>query len=332
MSTLFYRGGGVVLMMMLLTACVATSASATPTPSPSATVTREPSPLPPYTVTPDRQIELLLTQQSILLTQQALLLATDTMTPMPNLTQTAAVCRPVVTISEQSPADGRYLVVGARVTKTLTLKNTGDCVTPTGMMLVESVAVGQNPPLALAIGAIPPGETVKVQFEWIGPAAPGVQKRTLELRLAEGTRVGEPWVLTFNYVSKLQATPTDTPLAATATPTATPAAPLTNINVGYANCRYAGPHVYDYTCDAYLTLTGGGGPFTVWIDEVVLGTFAAGKPIVFDIVYRRCLGRGYNVRVFDEATQVEIKRDFYFDPPSNASLFPDGGCVEYPEN
>ena len=263
-------------------------------------------------------------------TLEALVQALATATPSntPDLTQTAQACAYNYELKEQAPPDGQRLFVNAKTTKVITLTNSGTCTFPAGTVLSETTTTGSNAPATIDVPAVEPGASAQVSFEWVGPRQSGPQTRAFELRLPDGRVLGQ---LTFSFTYVVPAT-----VAPTATRTNTPASvkPTPAVSgvtdvypAGYVGCVYQGENAMDYSCTARLGISGGRGPFTVYVDQQRIGFFQPGEPISYFIVSRRCFPRIYNIRVVDDGTNTQVSRDHSFLPEQHPGLFPGGGCT-----
>jgi len=83
----------------------------------------------------------------------------------------------------------------------------------------------------------------------------------------------------------------------------------------------------DYNCTVKLGWVGGSGRMTLYVDGLQIGAFNPGESIFYNIISRRCLPKPYSLRLVDDGSLTQISKDFYFDPASNASLFPGGSCT-----
>jgi hypothetical protein len=268
-------------------------------------------------------------------TQAALVagLATATPTNTPDLTATALACTYDYEVLTQDPADGSTFATGAAKRKTLTIGNTGVCAFPAGMVLTETVPSAGLAPIELELPQLETGAQDEVVFDWPGLRQAGTMTRVFEVRLPDGTRVGEPLTLTLKYV--VAATPrpanTNTPVPPPATATQRPGG-LTDVYPGPTiGCVYQGANSMDYNCTVGLGWGGQGtGRMTLYLDGQQVGAFnsAAGEQMYYNVISRRCFGRSYNLRLVDDATLTQISKDFFFDPASNGGSFPGGGCTQ----
>ncbi len=285
------------------------------------------SPAAPGSSTPD----IVATQlRAVGLTQTALALGPGTATPSdtPTPTGTPIPCVYAYEVTAQEPADGRTLTVGTRITKRVTLKNTGTCGYPAGTLLVETQLAASATPVSVEVPTLQPDTTAEVSFAWQGPRQAGTQTRTFELRLPDGTVVGAALSFSFRYVPAATAAPTAPPN--TPVPTA-PAAPTTPPRVledffpSYTLCNYEG--AIDYRCSVSLQIQGGVGPFVVTVEGTVIGSFYTGQPANFVLVWRRCNIVPYTVNVRDDGSGTQLTKSFAFDPASSGGLFPGGACA-----
>jgi hypothetical protein len=153
-----------------------------------------------------------------------------------------------------------------------------------------------------------------------------------EMRLPGDVRIGEPITLTYKYAVAATARPANTNTPVPPPPTATSSATgLTDIYPSATiACRYQGDNNMDFKCTIRLGWGGTGtGRMTLSLDGQTVGAFnsAAGEQMYYDVVSRRCFGRSYNIQLIDDATGTLKQGNFHFDPATNASFFPDGGCT-----
>jgi predicted Ser/Thr protein kinase len=306
---------------------------ATSTGLPSATSTTIPSPsatLPTGSATPDR----VGTQLSSLQETQAAIqaaVASPTASNTPDLTATAAACSYDYQLAGQQPEDGHAVLVNAKTTKTLTLKNTGTCPFQPGTVLSETTRLS-TPPAAISVTvpAIAPGATGDVAFDWPGRKSVGQAVRVFKLLGPDLLVIGQPVTLTLKYILASTpiplATATNPPPAATDTPPAP--AGLTDIYIqSVTGCHYVGDTSMDYQCTGILGQVGGVGPFTVSVDGTNSQHVDVGQTITFVIRARRCTQWIHTINLFDDGTKTEKDKPQSFDPGGNGSLFPGGACT-----
>ena len=334
-------GGGVafaltsgfgLLAKPIPTATATTVASPTATAQPSSTSTTvlpSPTPLPTGSSTPDS----IATQfKSIQETQSAIQASVATATPTntPNLTATAAACTYDYSLSGQQPEDGKTVVVNLKTTKVLTITNTGVCAFQPGTVLSETALNAGFSPISVTVPTAAPQATAVVSFDWPGRKSPGTLSRSFVMLDPKLTPIGQPITFTLKYI--LGATPipaataTNPPPAATDTPPA--AAGLTDVGpAAIVACKYQGQNNMDYNCTIRLTYAGGSGRMTLSLDGQQVTAFQAGEAAFFNVISRRCTARPYNLTLVDDGTNTQISKNYFFDPASNASSFPGGGCT-----
>jgi hypothetical protein len=270
--------------------------------------------------------------KSIQETQSAIQASVATATPTntPNLTATAAACTYDYKLSGQQPDDGKSVVVAIKTTKVLTLTNTGVCAFQPGTVLSETTINTGFTPISFTVPTAAPQATAVVSFDWPGRKSPGTLSRSFLMLDPQLTPIGQPLTFTLKYI--LGATPippataTNPPPAATNTPAVTG---LVHVFLGHvSNCRYVGDSGGDYECTAVVTYEGGGGgPFTVSVDNVNSQHINPGQTITIEIRERRCHIWIHTINLFDDASGTGISESRTFDPAANASLFPGGSCT-----
>jgi predicted Ser/Thr protein kinase len=297
--------------------------ASTDTPPPSATATE-----PAGTPTPD----MVATQfQSIQETQAALsaALATDTPTATPDLTATFAACTWDFAIASQNPQDGQTLTVNARVTKTLTLRNTGVCAFLPGTVLVETNAPANATPEMAAVPEIAPGQTGDVSFNWPGRPSAGALERAFELRQPDESVIGQPFTLTLRYVPAATPVPTatNTPFIPTPVPGPT-VSPIQGIFwMSVTSCDYVGGGQIDFECRVILGRNGGGpGPYTITVQDKQF-FIDEGHLMRVTILGRRCNQWVHQIQLFDMTAQVSYAQNLSFLPSDYPAAFPGGMCT-----
>jgi hypothetical protein len=315
----------------VVVASATTTATATIQPSSTSTTVLPSATLPPAgSATPD----LIATQlKSIQETQSAIQASVATATPTntPNLTATAAACTYGYKLAGQQPDDGKSVVVAIKITKVLTLTNTGVCPFQPGTVLSETSLNASFTPISFTVPTAAPQATAVVSFDWPARKTPGSLSRSFVMLDPKLTPIGQPLTFTLKYI--LGATPippptaTNPPPAATDTP-APSANKLTDLYpASYISCSYVGDNHIDYLCSAILGRAGGVGPFTLYVSDQRIGSFQPGEAIHYDIRWRRCGVANYSVRLVDDGSVSEFSKGLVFDPAGNASLFPGGGCT-----
>jgi hypothetical protein len=307
------------------------SATNTATAQPSSTVTTA-APSPTALAGPPTPDHIATQFASIQQTQAAIQAAVASPTPThtPDLTATAAACTYDYHLAGQQPEDGKTLVVGTKISKTLTIANTGLCAFKPGTVLSETSAVAGSAALTLSVPAIAPKATGDVSFDWLGRKTAGSVSRSFVMFGPSKTLIGLPITLTLKYVPGATpvplATATVPPPAATDTPP--PPAGLTDIYISrVTDCRYVGDTSSDYQCTGILGFVGGIGPFTVSVDGTNSQHFDMGQTLTFAIRSRRCTLWIHTVTLLDDGTQSAMSKQQSFDPNANGGLFPGGACT-----
>lgn len=281
-------------------------ASPTETPTLTATLTATTAPTATETppVTPTEDVILQLTLQSIERTSTALA-AIPTDTPSPDLTQTFAACDFSYAMVSQDPENESRLFVNQPSSVTVELRNTGTCAWEDGntMLMFED---GTGPPDGesneLAIGAVAPGDTVKVSVPLQTPAQAGQITTTWQLYTGESaTRVGDAMTFAFTVIVPATQPPTNTPTPVAsptpAGPTPTVAGPITGANATFHRCDYEDT---EYVCLVTIGVGGGTPPFTIVVGaDVISCDPGAGVACVLNFRQRRCARADFAIDVTD---------------------------------
>ena len=312
-----------------------TTSTATPTPSSPATLAPSPT-VPSGSATPDRVSTTIASLQQTQAAQQQTeaaiqaSVASATPTNTPNLTATAAACTYDYQLAGQQPEDGKTLTVGTKISKTLTISNTGLCAYKPGTVLSETSALAGTLPISVSVPAIAPLATDDVLFTWVGRKTAGSMVRSFVVVGPGRVVIGQPVTLTLKYVFAATAVPlaTDTPPPPPATDTPPAAAGLTDVSPGaIIGCVYQGQNNMDYNCTIRLSYTGGSGRMTLSLDGQQVTAFQAGQAAFYNVVSRRCTLRPYSLSLVDDGTNTQVGKSYSFDPASNAGSFPGGHCI-----
>jgi len=306
------------------TTTATTAPTSTATSAPAATPT-----VPAGSPTPDRvSTQLASIQETQSAIQASVASATPTNTP--NQTATAAACTFDYAVSTQQPDDGKTLVVGTNVSKTVTISNTGVCAYLPGTVISETTTIAGSQSITASVPAIAPQATGDVTFNWPGRKSAGTTTRAFVMLGPNNAAIGQPLTLTLKYIPGATAVPppTDTPAAPAATDTPPAPAGLTDIYLrSVTDCRYVGDSNMDYQCTGVLGYVGGVGPFTVSVDGANSQHFDIGQTITFAIRSRRCTLWVHTVSLFDDGTTTGKSKPQTFNPAANGSLFPGGACT-----
>ena len=299
-------------------------ATSVPTvPPTSTTVVASPTLPPAGSPTPN----LLETQLASIQDTQAAIqasVASATPTNTPDLTATANACTYDYQLAGQQPEDGKTLVVNTKITKTLTIANTGLCAFKPGTLLSETTVSTGIPAISVTVPAAAPKATADVPLTLLGRKSPGTVSHSFVMLDPQQTQIGQAITFTLKYI--LGATPIP-PATATQPPppaTNTPAAVATvqSFAPSYSSCQYSAG---DYNCIVNVSINGGQAPYTIFLD----GNQRFGdlpNPANFPIIGRRCLTRPFTIQVLDNFGS-NLTKSFDFDPAQNPSIFPGGGCT-----
>ena len=244
--------------------------------------------------------------------------------------RTAAACTYDYKLSGQQPEDGKSVVVNIKITKVLTITNTGACPFQPGTVLSETTINSAFTPISFTVPTAAPQATAVVSFDWPGRKTPGTLSRAFVMLDPKLAPIGRPMTFTLKYI--LGATPVPPPTAtnppAPATNTPPASAGLTDVGpAAVVACKYQGQNDMDYNCTIRLTYAGGSGRMTLSLDGQQVTAFQAGEGVFFNVVSRRCTPRPYNLTLVDDGTNSQVSKNYFFDPAANAGSFPGGGCI-----
>jgi len=194
---------GVLVIVMAVTGCSQSTppvASTTPTMIATLTPTSLPTPTPPDTPTPTA--------------------IPATLTPTPDLTATAAACKPVAQVTDAAVKQGSSLKSGAVFTQTWRFTNAGNCAWEKDTVLAFQSGEKFGAPDSIPVGTVDMGKTVEVSLTLKAPQRAGAYIGEWALRRPAGqvlitTTVGISVIVPTSTLSVAAVAPTVKPKAAT---------------------------------------------------------------------------------------------------------------------
>jgi serine/threonine-protein kinase len=203
------------------------------------------------------------------------------------------------------------------------LLNSGDCPVAADALwsYVEGEEFDQAGPVPLE-EELAPGDEVTITTPFSAPSQPGQYESTWQLLDAGGDLLGSPQtfeiaVYTLPTATPITPTPTNTPEV-----TPTPAQAL-SFNTSVFNCEYVGS---DWRCQMSINVSGGIGPYTVFVFDAVppVEYRGAGPSFTHFIHARRCFAWNNEIKVQDDGTGESVSQTFWIDP----NLYFPEGCSE----
>ncbi|HLF02100.1 MAG TPA: protein kinase [Anaerolineales bacterium] len=306
--------GGIIALGRPTSTAVAQQSSDTPRP-PTATTDQQPA----GSTTADPVLLALTQQAGTAAAQQATidaLQATDTPTPTPDFTGTAAACTLSAALEGQDPKDNTIILINRDTKVVLKIHNTSNCDwdEQATFAFVSGDTIHTSDSAAVNIGGITADHTTEVTLT-LRPTKANTYKSVWQITLGGGRVVGDPITLTYRAAVPATAAPTVPPATPTlaATPTIAGGGEIQS-NPTFHRCFYV-PGTSDYECAITISIRGGVPPYFIIVDNDTFwsGPASPDKDFQYQRKSRRCDPMIFSWEITD-SVGTYARGSGFFDP------------------